>query len=56
MTAENLKDYINREHGGSQIRFAEDNGVRKQQVYKWIVGGFIVVDSVLYSSRRELKK
>jgi len=53
---ESLKDYINREHGGSQVRFAEANGVKKQQVYKWIVANFIVVDGVLYSPRRELKK
>ncbi len=53
---ETLKEYINREHGGSQVRFAEANGVKKQQVYKWLVGGFIVVDGALYSQRRELKK
>jgi len=51
-----LKDYINREYGGSQVRFAEANGVKKQQVYKWLVGDFIVVDGVLYSPRRELKR
>jgi len=53
---ETLKEYINREHGGSQVQFAEANGVKKQQVYKWIVANFIVVDGVLYSPRRELKK
>ena len=28
---EPLKDYINREHGGSQVRFAEANGVQKHK-------------------------
>jgi len=53
---EALKDYINREHGGSQVRFAEANGVHKAQVTQWLNKKFIVVDGVLYSPRRELKK
>ena len=52
---ETLKDYINREHGGSQVKFAAANGVIKQQVTQWIRKGFIVVDGSLYSHRRELK-
>ena len=51
-----LKDYINREHGGSQVRFADANGVHKAQVTQWINKKFIVVNGVLYSPRRELKK
>ena len=53
---ETLKAYINRKHGGSQVRFAIANGVKKQQVYKWIIDNFIVVNGVLYSPRRQLKK
>ncbi|RLA17457.1 MAG: hypothetical protein DRQ62_14955 [Gammaproteobacteria bacterium] len=52
---ETLKEYINREHGGSQVKFAECNGVSKQQVYKWLIADFIVVDGALYSKRRDLK-
>ena len=55
MTTETLKEYITREHGGVQVSFADANGVKKQQVHKWIKGGFIVVDGVLYSPRREIK-
>jgi len=53
---ETLKEYINREHGGSQVRFSEANGVHKAQVTQWLNKKFIVVDGVLYSPRRELKK
>jgi len=53
---ETLKEYINREHGGSQVRFAATNGVHKSQVTQWINKNFIVVNGVLYSPRRELKK
>lgn len=53
---ETLREYINREHGGSQVRFAEANGVRKAQITQWINKKFIVVDGVLHSPRRELKK
>jgi len=51
-----LKDHISREHGGSQVRFAEANGVHKAQVTQWLNKNFIVVGWVLYSPRRELKK
>ena len=55
MTTETLKEYIERKHGGVQARFADASGVQRQQVHKWIKGGFIVVDGVLYSPRREIK-
>ncbi len=53
---ETLNDYIKREHGGSQVQFAAANGVHKAQVTQWLNKKFIVVDGVLYSPRRELKK
>jgi len=53
---ETLRDYINREHGGSQSKFAEANGVKRPQVTQWLNKKFIVVDRVLYSPRRELNK
>ena len=53
---ETLKEYINREHGGSQVRFAEANDVKPSQVTQWLNKKFIVVDDDLYSKRRSLKK
>jgi len=49
-----LKDYINREHGGSQVRFAKANNVHKAQVTQWLNKKFIVIDGCLYSHRRKL--
>lgn len=54
-TAYTLKDYI-AEFYGSNVDFAEANGVTKQQVSNWIRDKYIVVDNVLYSQRREIKK
>ena len=51
---ETLKEHIKREHGGSQVRFAEANNVHKAQVTQWINKKFIVVGGVLYSPRRKL--
>jgi len=55
MTTEILKEYIIREHGGSQSKFAKANGVKRPQVTQWLNKEFIVVNGNLYSMRRELK-
>jgi len=51
-----LKDYIKDKFNGSQMAFATAQGVKPPQVTQWIDKGFIVVDDVLYSPRRELNK
>lgn len=51
-----LIEYIKRNFNDSQVDFAVAQDVAKQQVTQWINKGFIVVDDVLYSSRRELKR
>lgn len=50
-----LLDYIVARYSGNQRAFAEAQGVKPPQVTQWISKGFIVVDDVLYSPRRELK-
>ena len=49
-----LNDYIKEKFNGSQLAFAIAQGVKPPQVTQWINKGFIVVDDVLYSPRREL--
>jgi len=49
-----LNEYITIYYGGVQASFASAVGVKPQQVTQWIDKGFIVVDHVLYSPRREL--
>lgn len=49
-----LSQYINDKFNGSQVAFAAENGVLKQQVTKWLNAEMIVVDDVLYSPRRKL--
>ena len=51
-----LIEYIEKHYGGNQSAFADAVGVKPPQVTQWIKKGFIVVDDVLYSPRRELKK
>lgn len=51
-----LADYIQEHYGGNQAAFAKAQGVKPQQVTQWINKEFIVVDDVLYSPRRELKR
>lgn len=51
-----LTEYIQRYFDGSQVDFAAKQGVAKQQVTQWISKDFIVIDDVLYSSRRELNR
>ncbi len=50
-----LKQYI-KENYKSQAAFAACNEVKPQQVTQWLNKGFIVLDGVLYSPRRTLKK
>ena len=50
-----LIEYISVEYSGNQAAFARDNNIRPQQVTEWINKGFIVVNGVLYSPRRELE-
>ncbi len=51
-----LANYIASNYRGSQRAFAEAQGVKPPQVTQWINKGFVVVDGVLYSPRRELSK
>jgi hypothetical protein len=51
-----LLEYINKHYGGNQAAFAKVQGVKPPQVTQWINKGFIVVDDVLYSPRRELSR
>jgi hypothetical protein len=51
-----LIDYIAVNFNGSQTAFANAQGVKLLQVTQWINKNFIVVDNVLYSPRRTLKK
>lgn len=41
-------------YNGSNTDFAVAQGVKPQQVTQWKKNGFIVVEHVLYSPRREL--
>lgn len=50
-----LEEYI-RIHYGSQKAFAESQGIKTSQVTQWKNKGFIVVDGVLYSPRRDLEQ
>ena len=50
-----LAEYI-KIHFKTQAAFAAAQGVGKQQVTQWIEKDFIVVDHILYSPRRDLKK
>lgn len=49
-----LIDYINTYYSGNQSAFAASCGVHRTQVTQWINKGFIVVNHILYSPRREL--
>ena len=49
-----LHDYINRYYGGVQADFARAQNTSPQQVTQWLDKGFIVVDHVLHSKRRDL--
>lgn len=50
-----LKDYIAEHFEGNQSAFAKHCDVKAQQVTVWLKKGFIVVDGVLFSPRREIK-
>lgn len=50
-----LIEYIEKHYNGSQADFARAQGVQAPQITQWIKKGFIVVDGVLYSPRRELE-
>lgn len=54
MNALTLTDYIAIHHQGNQSDFARHMGVNRQQVTKWIKGGWIVVNGKLYSPQREI--
>ncbi|EMY0636051.1 hypothetical protein AAIC24_001811 [Providencia rettgeri] len=49
-----LIEYIEIYYSGNQSSFAASCDVKPQQVTQWINKGFIVVDHILYSPRREL--
>ena len=50
-----LTEYIEKYFDGNKAAFAKSEGVLAPQVHQWIDKGFIVIDGVLYSPRRELK-
>ncbi|QBL08849.1 hypothetical protein E0Z06_04650 [Rheinheimera sp. D18] len=50
-----LERFIFEKFNDSQIAFANAQGIKKQQVTKWIKDGFIVVENQLYSKRRDLE-
>jgi len=50
-----LKQFIDREHGGSQSSFAFANKLHKQQVNNNLKSGaFIVIDNVMYRKAKEV--
>jgi hypothetical protein len=54
-----LASYIARKHGrerGAQRQFADKQGIQCPQISQWNGMKCIVVDGVLYSPRRELKR
>ncbi|CDH24090.1 hypothetical protein [Xenorhabdus bovienii] len=52
-----LEEFINKYFDGNKSEFARfNNNIARQQVNQWIKGNFIVVNSTLYSPRRELAK
>lgn len=50
-----LTEYIEKYFEGNKSEFARSEGVDQSQIHQWIGKGFIVVDGVMYSPRRELK-
>jgi len=50
-----LINFIEHNFNGNKAEFARAQGVKPQQVSQWLAKGFIVVDGVMYSPRRELK-
>lgn len=50
----NLLDHIAVHHGGNQSAFARAMGVPRQQVTRWLAGGWIVYNGRLYSPFREV--
>jgi hypothetical protein len=51
-----LLDHIEKHYSSNQAAFAKAQGVKPQQVTKWLNMNCIVVEGVLYSPRRELIK
>lgn len=49
-----LLEYINENFSGSQVEFAKYLDVKPQQITQWIGKGFIVVNGILYSPRRDI--
>jgi len=53
--AKTLEEYIEHNHNGSQREFAESNKVKPPQVTQWLKKDIVVVNSKMYSFRRELE-
>lgn len=49
-----LSQFIFDKFNDSQSKFAKAQGIKKQQVTKWLNEGFIVIDGHLFSKRRDL--
>lgn len=54
MNARTLSDYIDFYHNGNQSDFARHMGVNRQQVTKWLNGGWVVINHQLYSPQRDV--
>lgn len=51
-----LLDHIEKNYSGNQAAFAKSQGVKPQQVTKWLNMRCVVLDGELYSPRRKLAK
>lgn len=54
MNARTLPDYIAFYHNNNQSDFARHMGVNRQQVTKWINGGWVVINHQLFSPQRDV--
>ena len=56
ITKMKLTDYIKKYYEDNKAAFARSQEADPQQVSVWVRKGFIVIDHILYSPRRVLKK
>lgn len=49
-----LKEFIDVNFGGNQAAFSRHMGVNRQQVTKWLKGGWVVINHRLYSPQRDV--
>ncbi len=51
-----LIEYIETHFNGNRTEFGHAQGVSKQQVNKWLAGGWLVIGDTLLSPKRELSR